>query len=116
MNTQANPSGSARLSSTALLWFSAFILLGLLIVQGGKFASGYLAAARADVVSRVGDYTTLTVANQSSEDLLMVVDGRGEQVFVYRILNQKQIELMKRYDMPELFTVGQRLGAGRARP
>lgn len=116
MNTDTPPSTASRISSTALLWCSAFILFGLLIVQSGKLTSGYLAAARADVVSRVGDYTTLTFANQSSEDLLMVVDGRGEQIFMYRILNQKQLELVKRYDLPALFSIGQRVGAGRARP
>jgi hypothetical protein len=103
---------SHRFSSAALLWFSAFILLGLVIVQSGKLASGYLATARADVVSRVGEYTTITVANQSGEDLLMVVDGRGEQLFVYRILNQKQVELLKRYELPAMYTAGQRIGAG----
>lgn len=116
MNTDAPSPAQTRFSSTALLWFSAFILFGLLIVQSGKLASGYLATARADVVSRVGDYTTLTFANQSSEDLLMVVDGRGEQIFIYRILNQKQLELVKRYELPALFSIGQRIGAGRARP
>ncbi len=115
-NPETLPPRGARFSSNALLWFSAFILIGLLIVQSGRLASGHLATARADVVSQVGDYTTLTFATQSSEDLLMVVDGRGEQIFVYRILNQKQLELLKRYDLPALFSIGQRIGAGRARP
>jgi hypothetical protein len=112
METPTPAQGQTGFSSTALLWFSAFILAGLLIVQSGKLASGYLAQARADVVSRVADYTTLTFTNQSSEDLLMVVDGRGEQVFVYQIVRQKQLSLVKRYDLPALFATGQRIGAG----
>jgi hypothetical protein len=104
-----------RLSSNALLWCSAFILLGLLVVQSGRIAAHRSNAARADLVSRVGEFTTLTLNAQSSEDVLVVLDGRGEQIFTYRILNQKQVELLKRYDLSTLFATGQRIGAGRVR-
>lgn len=104
-----------RVSSNALLWFSAFILLGLVVVQAGRLASHWSNAARADVVSRVGDYTLLTANAQSSEDIAIVVDGRGEQLFVYRIQNQKALELVRKYELSALFATGQRVGAGRVR-
>ena len=115
MSTPDTASQPTRLSGNALLWFSAFILLGLVIVQSGRLASGWLAPARGDVVSRVGDFTILTTAAQSSEDIAVVLDGRGEQVFIYRILNQKQLELVKKYELATLFATGQRIGAGRAK-
>jgi len=99
----------------SLLWFSAFILLGLVIVQTGRLASHWSNAARGDLVSRVGDYTTLTLNTQGSEDMLVVLDGRGESVYTYRIQNQKQVELVRRYDLGPMFITGQRIGAGRAR-
>lgn len=111
----ATPTASGRVSSNALLWFSAFILMGLLIAQGGRLASRGASEARADLVSRVGEYTLLTTNAQSSEDIVLVLDGRGEQVFVYRIQNQKALELVRKYDLSTLFATGQRVGAGRVR-
>lgn len=109
--------GSSRLSSTALLWASAFILLGLVIVQSGRVAAHWLVPeARADVVSRVADYTTATVYSGSgSEDILVVLDGRGEQVFTYRVKNKNSLEFVKRYDLATLFEMGTRIGAGRVK-
>ena len=102
-------------SPDALLWFSAFILLGLVIVQAGRVASHWSSAARADLVSRVGDYTTLTLNTQGSEDLLVLLDGRAESIATYRIVNQKQVELVKRYELPLMFSAGQRVGSGRVK-
>lgn len=102
-------------SASTLLWCSAFILLGLVIVQAGRLGTSLLGSARADVVSRVGDYSILTTAAQSSEDLAVVLDGRGEQLFVYRIVNQKQLELIRKYEVGSLFSTGQRIGPGRGK-
>lgn len=113
MNSDSPTTG--RVSSNALLWFSAFILIGLVVVQAGRLASHRFNAARADLVSRVGDYTLLTTNEQSSEDLAVVVDGRGELLFVYRIQNQKALELVRKYELSTLFATGQRIGAGRVR-
>lgn len=108
---------SPRLTSAALLWASAFILLGLVIVQSGRVASHWLVPeARADVVSRVADYTTATVYSGSgSEDILVVLDGRGEQIFTYRVKNKNSFEFVKRYDLPTLFEMGTRIGPGRVK-
>lgn len=103
------------MGGAALLWFSAFILAALVIVQAGRVGPSLLASARGDVVSRVGDYTILTTAAQSSEDLAVVLDGRGEQLFIYRIVNQKQLELVRRYEVGAMFATGQRIGPGRGK-
>ncbi|MBX3405170.1 MAG: hypothetical protein KF869_00275 [Phycisphaeraceae bacterium] len=116
MNT---PNPSQRVSlATAGLWASAFVLAALVVVQAGRLASdrawGPLggAVARGDVVSRVGDYTTLTF-NSGSDDVLAVLDGRGEQLFAYRIQNQNRLELLGVYDVKDLFAIGKRIGTGR---
>jgi hypothetical protein len=113
MNT---PTQAQRVSlATAGLWASAFILAALVVVQAGRLAGDRLwgaSVARADVVSRVGDYTTLTF-NSGSDDVLAVLDGRGEQLFAYRIQNQNRLELLGVYDVKDLFAIGKRIGTGR---
>lgn len=114
-STQPQPAqvhARPRISSAAWLWCSAIILTALIIVQAGRIAPSLLPEARADLVAGVAGYTTLTL-NSQSEDILLVLDGRGEQVFLYRILNQRQLELIGRQDLNQLFAAGARIGAGR---
>lgn len=113
--TDTPPAPASRFSPTAILWASAFILVGLIVVQAGRLAGAWISTARADLVSSVADYTTLTLTSQSSEDVLVVLDGRSEQLYVYRIENQKRFEFLNRYDLPAMFAAGQRIGAGRSR-
>lgn len=112
----SNPIDSARrLAPSSLLWASAFILLGLVVVQAGRLSSRWSNTAHADLVSRVGDYTTLTLGATSSEDLALVLDGRGEKLLVYRIKNREVLELVRGYDLPPLFQTAARMGAGRVK-
>jgi hypothetical protein len=97
---------------TAALWASAFILSAMVIVQAGRLVWPLGATARADLVSGVGDYTALTF-NSGNDDVLAVLDGRGEQLHAYRIQNQNRLELLRAYSLKELFDSGRRLGAGR---
>ncbi len=96
----------------AALWASAFVLIGLVMVQSGRMV-GWSNQAKADVVSRVGDYTTLTMSATSSEDLAIVLDGRAEKLFVYRIKNREALELVKPYDLQAMFSAGAKVGAGK---
>jgi hypothetical protein len=69
--------------------------------------------ARADLVASVGGMTALTVAGASSEDLLLVIDGRSEELFVYRVENQQAVELQRRYSLPRMFTDARGQGPAR---
>lgn len=116
-STPARP-GTNSLAS-ALLWCSAFVLIGLIIVQAGRAASSPHAADAAlaemsysDVVSRVGDHTVMTF-NAGSDDVLAVLDGRGEAMYYYRVLNMRTFEFLGRDDLKTMFTTAKRIGPGR---
>ncbi|MFN7020473.1 MAG: hypothetical protein ACK4WH_03990 [Phycisphaerales bacterium] len=112
MNLTTNP--LRRFSPSAALWASAFVLLGLTIVQAGRLSSGWDNTAHADV-SRVGDFTALTLSATSSEDLALVLDGRAEKLLVYRIKNRETLEMVRGYELPQLFQTAARIGAGRGK-
>lgn len=113
---------SQRLSPSALLWASAFVIGALIVVQLGRMAEprggpGAALAALpmgmgAESVSRVGDYTVMTF-NAGSDDVLAILDGRGEELFTYRVKNLNQFEFLGREKLPEMFTTARRLGPGR---
>lgn len=108
---------------------SALVLAGLVGVQVGRMFSatwsdgsdkpfdpaallGALTPeARGDVVTRVGEYSLLTF-NAGNDDVLAVVDSRGEQIFFYRVKNQNQFEFIRRESLAEMFVLGQRMGPG----
>jgi hypothetical protein len=95
-----------------MLWASALVIAALIVVQLGKYTQGSPNAARADVVTRVQDYTALTF-NAGNDDVLLVLDGRGEQLFMYRVKNQNTVEFIDKLMLPEVFETTKRLGAGR---
>jgi hypothetical protein len=115
---------SSRLSPSALLWASAFIIAALIVVQLGKLSDagprsgpGVALASLpmglgSESVSRVGDYTVMTF-NAGNDDVLAVLDGRGEELFTYRIKNLKEFEFLGREKLPEVFATSRRLGPGR---
>jgi hypothetical protein len=98
----------------ALLLVSAIVLIGLVIVQlgrGGQRASAPDAAVaalpltlgmNADTVAQVGEFSMLSF-NAGSDDVVAVLDSRGEQVFVYRIENQREFKLLERQSLVDIF-------------
>jgi hypothetical protein len=102
---------SGRVSGAAL-WASALMIAALIIVQAGRMGPE---PARADVVSTVAGTTALTFEAQS-EDLLAIVDGRQEMLFVYRVQNKTALELVRSYNLPELFTEARGRVGGSGRP
>lgn len=109
----STPDRIARIdTASAALWASAFLLTAMIIVQAGRLAWPLGSPAKADLVSRVGDYTALTF-NSGNDDVLAVLDGRGEQLYAYRIQAQNRLELLRAYNVRDLFDIGRRLGAGR---
>lgn len=69
-----------------------------------------LAPARAEMVSHVGEYAVLTT-DGGNEEVLLVLDQRAEELYVYRVENQSVVELLARESLPELFAAA-RLGLG----
>ena len=54
-------------------------------------------------VSSSGDVVALTT-DGGAGDVLMVIDQRSEQVMVYHVRNQTDLQFLQRYSLRELFT------------
>jgi len=108
----------AAIGPSAALLASAAVLCGLILVQLGRVPEKLENRAMArmmtmgDVVSRVGDFTMLSF-NAGSDDVLAVLDGRGEELYFYRVRNQRELEFLGREDLKGVFATGRRIGPGR---
>lgn len=96
--------------STTYLGLSAVVLAALALWLATKGP----APARAEMVATVGSVTAMTLA-AGSQDVLLVMDARAEQLLVYRVQNQQAVELFARYSVPRLF-IDARGRSGAARP
>lgn len=89
---------------------SALVLSALVLVQVGRSAWAQRlepgAVAMGDMVNQgvAGEAALLTFDGGSSEDLLLVVDQRREQVLMYRVQNQRTLEFKGRESLRDLFT------------
>ncbi len=99
-------------SAAAALWASAFVVAALLLLLVGQRNIGN--QAHAGLVSSVDDHTILTF-DGGNDDLVMVLDGRGEEIFVYGIKNQTTFEFLARHRLSDVFGFGRRIGAGQKR-
>ncbi len=87
------------------LWASAFVLLVLILIQAqpllaqGLIGGGH--TANAGMVSQVGSITVMT-ADAGSDDVLLVLEGRGEELFVYRT-DHNGMQIQQRLAVPKLF-------------
>lgn len=59
-------------------------------------------AAARGLVAQSGDYTAMTV-DGGNEEILVVLDGRSERLFVYKVLNQTSVQLYQREDVSRIF-------------
>ena len=100
-----------RLNSSALLTASALIIGALVIVQAGRLLTG--TPAQADLVSSSGSFTALTVEATNSNDVLLILDGRSEELMVYKVENQSAVELFKKYNVPRLMSEARGRHTGR---
>ncbi len=97
---------TTRLSPSAALIASAFVLVGLIV-----FAAGRSGEARADLVSSTTSLTALTVESQS-EDVLLVIDARSEHLLAYKVVGQTNLELFKSYSLPRMFADARNRASG----
>jgi hypothetical protein len=94
-----------RRSHTAL-WASAFVLFALILIQAQPLIAQQGAfrgtAQAAGMVSQVGPLTVMT-ADAGSDDVLLVLEGRSEDLYVYRS-DRNGVQLQQRLSIPKLFT------------
>lgn len=100
-----------RLNSTAFLSASALLIAALVVVQAGRLLTG--TPAQADMVSTSGVFTALTSEATNSNDVLLVLDGRSEELLVYKVENQNSVELYKKYNVPRLMSEARSRHTGR---
>lgn len=116
MKNRPHAADAARLA----LWASAFVLAGLVLVQlrltsvvhGAPPIFGGSQTASGGMVAQVGGYTALT-SESGNEDILVMLDARNEELFVYHIENQNSIQLLERQNVPGLFAEARARTQGR---
>jgi hypothetical protein len=113
--------------STAGLWCSAVLLALLcgLLLGRGSVGTGVdaidpasllgAAQARAGMVSHVGSLAVMT-CDVGTEEVLVVLDNRGEQMLVYRVENMNTASLVQRVSLPRVFLDGRHRAQGRPPP
>jgi hypothetical protein len=94
--------GRAHLGNMALS-ISALVLTLVVLTVAGRGLLPVAHASAASEVAQSGDYTALT-CDGGNEDILVVLDGRSEQLFVYKVLNQTSVQLYQREDVSRLFS------------
>jgi len=110
MKTSTTTPG-ARIGGNAALWASAAVIFAMILVQASRLPA-LAPEARADMVSQSGQYTILTF-NGGNEDIVAVLDGRGEELFLYQVRNRNRFEFIGRQDLRVLFTNARGGGTGR---
>ncbi|MDX9911328.1 MAG: hypothetical protein RBS39_05815 [Phycisphaerales bacterium] len=91
---------TSRVGSAAL-WASAVVLCGLILTQASSLGTS---TAQAGLVSQVSELTALTVRS-GAEDLLLVLDNRTEELYVYQIGSKgNSVELIDKESVSQMFT------------
>ncbi len=86
--------------ATPALWASAFLILALIILQAGNVKT-----AEAEMVSSRGAYSIMTT-DSGTEDLLVVIDDRNEQLLAYKVKSTQGVELYQSVSLPDAFKRG----------
>lgn len=89
------------------LWVIAGILLGLIVFRSEPLAGappfGDVTKARAGTLGTAGAYTLMT-SGANNEDLFLVLDGRAEELSVYKVQNAGGAQLFHRVLLGPTFT------------
>ena len=98
-----------------MLWTAAAALGSLAVLQvlsGAPPFGGSGGSAHAGMVGQTGQHTILS-ADASNEDILLVLDGRNEELLVYRTDINKGIQMYQRLNLPQVFQDAKVRGSGR---
>ncbi len=89
---------AARITLSA----TAVIMVGLIAIQSISLP---VQNADAAMVSKTGGYTAMTVigGRTKSAEILLIIDDRNEDLFVYSAEQGRAVELRARESLPELF-------------
>ena len=77
-------------------------LLGLVTWQAQAMQLGRDGGNSQGMVSNAGDYTMMTFS-VGNEDMLITLDNRSEELYVYRVENQNAVQLFQKLNLPKLF-------------
>lgn len=98
--------GASPDASRGLRWLlslSAVALAGLLTWQAQAMQFGREGGGSSAMVSHVGDYTMMTFS-VGNEDMLLTLDNRSEELYLYRAENQNAVSLFQKLSLPKLFS------------
>lgn len=87
---------------------SAIALAVLVVFAGGR---GMVAPADADVVT-IGSQTVTNLKAGTGEDVVAVLDGREERLFIYQVQNMKDLKLVSSEDLRDLFAKAKASASG----
>ncbi|MFO0835012.1 MAG: hypothetical protein U0638_08585 [Phycisphaerales bacterium] len=99
------PRNSAPRSERGLRWLlslSAVALLGLLTWRAQAMQLGRDGGGSQGMVSNAGDYTMMTFSI-GNEDMLLTLDNRAEELYIYRVENQTSVAMFQKLNLPRLF-------------
>ena len=102
MSSSPHSQSSSLDLPAALLWASALILFGLVVVQASRLGVGTEAHA-GDSASSVGDLSALTVSDGDQQDVLLVLDGREQELLVYTLQGSQRINTPTVIDLNDAF-------------
>lgn len=99
------------------MWVLAGVLLTLLFLRGDPLAGaprvfGSGGQAFAGLVAHAGNMAILT-SEAGNEDIVLVLDGRTEQILAYRANTSEGIKLVQRASLPQLFLDARTRAQGR---
>lgn len=93
---------------STVLSLTALAMVLVLLIAGWQGSQ----QARAEMVTQTAQLTVMT-ADGGNEDVLLILDGRAENLSVYRVQNQNTLDLFKRYELPKVFGDARTQAVGR---
>lgn len=118
MGTTTMANARSMMSRFALpaLWMSAGVMLGLVLFRSEPLM-GMQGALRggeawAGLVSHAGNMAILT-SESHNEDIAIVLDGRTEQLLIYRTSVNDGVQLSQRLALPQMFVDARARAQGR---
>jgi hypothetical protein len=87
---------------------SAVVLSAAIVWVGGR---GSVAPASADVAT-IGSQTITNLRSGTNEDVIAILDGREERLFVYQVQNMKDLKLVSTDDLRDIFAKAKAASSG----
>ncbi len=95
----------------AALTVTAIAGAALLVFQAAAQVGG-TSGSRSGMVSQSGPFTLMT-SDAGSEDIVVVLDNRNEQLMVYKTENAQSLQLYQKLSLPRMFMDAKARAAGK---